>query len=318
MNTDVYLKQLKQDGILILNDFVSEQWLTDMQQSFNHKLEHINFNSTSGYQRYEMYRDYVENLLMVDPSFMKFAVQPELVKIIKGYISENLILKESRGWRTRIVKKHFHSWHKDGWYDKKIYSKPPKQLKVVIYLTDVTSGSFSYIKGSHRKIKSNPHILHEHFTNEFIEPYKEDIVFALGKAGTVIIFDTSGIHCQNSPNLSPRNAAFYTYNDAEICIDSSELAYGRYGQLFVSNEFINDGFTVEDLRILGFFQKKSGNKAAQNLTRYPILSSLVRAEVEAAVYLHQYVFSNVHRVVNRLIRSKNRISHKLFKRSTKQ
>jgi hypothetical protein len=76
MDTQLYLNQLHQDGILILENFIPETQLLQMQQAFNHKLGQLNFNSTNGYQRYEMYRDYVEDLMTVDAAFVNFAVHP--------------------------------------------------------------------------------------------------------------------------------------------------------------------------------------------------------------------------------------------------
>lgn len=302
------LSQLEKDGIMVLQDFVEPSELNRMQQAFNKRLENLSFNSTQGYQRYEMYRDYVEDLLLCDQSFMRFAVNPRLINIIKDYVSQDAILKECRGWRTRIVKKKFHGWHKDGWYDKKIHLTPPKQLKAVIYLTDVDSGSFSYIRGSHKSIKANPKVLHEHFNDAFIETNKNDIVYTPGKAGTVIIFDTSGIHCQSSPNLSPRHAAFYTYHSPTVSIDASELEYGRYGPLLINNAIIDDTFTLDDLKIIGFFQKEYGCIGEQLLTRNPVLSSIVRTELEMSIYLHEYVFSFFERVSNKL----KKVSSKLI------
>lgn len=300
MDTDAYIEQLKKDGILILENFISEEMLSHMQEAFKNQLNHIQFNSTSGFQHYEMYRDFVEDLMALDASFVQFALKPELCAIVKGYISPNAIVSECRGWRTRIVKEPFHAWHKDGWYDKKTYSEPPKQLKAAIYLTDVTSGSFSYVKGSHVNIKSNPQVLHEHFSNAFLETYKKDMVFALGKAGTVVIFDTAGVHCQNNPNLSPRHAAFYTFNTPDVRLDASEVEYGRYGKLLINNTFVDDTATLEDLKFLGFFQKKSARKTTIESIRFPTLSAIVKAETELTVYFHKYVISNIKRVLHRL------------------
>lgn len=294
------LSQLEKDGIIILQNFVPSSDLNRMQKAFNNRLEKLNFNSTLGFQRYEMHRDYVEDLLACDQSFMRFAVNPVLINIVREYISSDAILKECRGWRTRIVKKKFHGWHKDGWYDKKVYKTPPKQLKAVVYLTDVNSGSFSYIKGTHKSIKPNPTLLHEHFSDAFIARLKEDIVYASGSAGTVVIFDTSGIHCQSSPNLSPRHAAFYTYHSPAVSIDSSELEFGRYGPLLINNAIIDDTFTIDDLKIIGFFQKEFGSMGQQALTRNPILSSMVRSQVEMSIYLHEYIFSFYKRVAAKL------------------
>ncbi len=301
------LSELNEKGIIVLQNFVEPNELKSMQVAFNQRLEHLNFNSTLGYQRYEMYRDYVEDLLSCDKSFMRFAVHPTLVSIVKDYISSDAVLKECRGWRTRIVKKKFHGWHKDGWYDKKIYDTPPKQLKIGIYLTDVNSGSFSYLKGSHKSVKSNPNILHEHFNDAFIEQQKENIIYANGPAGTVVIFDTSGIHCQSSPNLSPRNAVFYAYHSPTVVIDASELEYGRYGPLLINNAIIDDSFTIDDLKIIGFFQKDFGSIGKQALKRNPILSSIVRNEVEMSVYLHEYLFSFFDRVTNKLKKIHNNL-----------
>lgn len=297
-----YLNKLEQDGILIIPNFVSGELLKSMQNSFTNNLTKLNFNSTIGFQRYEMYRDYVEDLLSIDPSFVKFAVNPFVMDIVKSYISTDAIVQECRGWQTRIVKEQFHAWHKDGWYDKNIYmnTNPPKQLKAMIYLTDVETGPFSYIKGSHRNISTNPNILHEHFSNEFIKNHEQDIVHAIGKAGTVIIFDTSGVHCQHSPNLSLRHAVLYTFNIPNISIDQSELDYGRYMPLLIRNEFIDDTFSIDQLKFLGFLQKAKPAFNPQKYTRYSTLASLIRFELEATIYFHYYVGSNFKRIINKI------------------
>lgn len=276
MDMQQKLNQLQQDGIIILENIIPEQLISNMQNAFSHRLKRLNFNSTMGSQRTEIYRNYVEDLLSVDQSFLKTIILPTIQFFVKQYISNDAVLMEARGWETKIVKKEFHGWHKDGWYDKKIYVEPPRQLKVAIYLTDVETGPFAYVKGSHKNVKSDPFVLHKHYSDEFVGQYKNDIVKVTGKAGTIIIFDTAGIHRQMSPNLSERRAIFFTFHSPDSQIDPSELEYGRYGPIIINNLFVDEDVTLEDLKFLGFFQKHYASVGSQQSIRFPWLSWLIK------------------------------------------
>ena len=90
-------------------------------------------------------------------------------------------------------------WHRDTIYD--------KQFKAIVYLTDVdeSNGPFQYISGTHT-LKSKYDLIkryqftHEHnrVTHKDAITMSEDPNYPLqtfpGKAGTVILADTSGIH----------------------------------------------------------------------------------------------------------------------------
>ena len=73
-------------------------------------------------------------------------------------------------------------------------------LKVFIYLNDVTSknGPHCYVESSLKKahtIIPNENKLSERLTDEFVEEhFADDILYIKGKAGTIIIEDTHGIH----------------------------------------------------------------------------------------------------------------------------
>ena len=70
-------------------------------------------------------------------------------------------LTEAKGWKSLPTKRDFHGWHGDAWYDQNAATSIPREVKLAIYLSDVRSGAFNYIKGSHRKQHPRPVKNHE-------------------------------------------------------------------------------------------------------------------------------------------------------------
>lgn len=111
-------------------------------------------------------------------------------------------------------------WHRD--------DKNGRQLKFILYLTDVTekNGGFNYIKYTHNPINRVKYCakigwdLNKHqFTQQEVEklPIKYEITDVIGKAGDLIIVDTSGIH-KGSPIKTGSRIALtqYLWNLNEI------------------------------------------------------------------------------------------------------
>ena len=107
-------------------------------------------------------------------------------------------LVDACGWETIATRRDFHGWHADGWYAPGTVPKP-KEVKLGCYLTDVSSGHFQYIKGSHYADEPA-----RHWLDREVEPMRDRIVDAKGPAGICFLFDTSGVHRQSVPVLEPR------------------------------------------------------------------------------------------------------------------
>lgn len=121
-------------------------------------------------------------------------------------------LCEAKGWQSLRTLKDFHGWHGDMWYDQtKVAGSIPREVKLAFYLSDVKSGAFQYITGSHGK--TTPHHLQR---GEVQDLPMERMVEFLGAAGSAVLFDTSGIHRQGIPILEPRQAVFYNYHDPDV------------------------------------------------------------------------------------------------------
>lgn len=148
-----------------------------------------------------------------------------------------------------------------------------------MYLTDVRSGAFNYIKGSHRK--QHPRMVR----NDEVKGIPEsDVAHLLGVAGTAFLFDTSGIHRQGVPMLEERHAIFYNYHDPSIRLQQEDVNYYRYHPLILNAAFLG-GLTAKDQRILGFGNKTNYIHSFERQSKHSLIQSLAHSLFLAKLYL---------------------------------
>jgi hypothetical protein len=242
-------EQLDRDGVVRLPGLLTQQQLRDVQHAFNTRLKRLRWNNLEGYEKTEPYRHMIENLLLIEQGFLDLAIHPTVKGILNRYIGNRYELVEARGWRSLPTKRDFHGWHGDGWYDQSAVDYIPKEVKLAVYLTDVRSGAFNYIRGSHRKQAPRPIR-----TVELPEVPASQIEELNGPAGSAFMFDTSGIHRQSVPMLEPRHALFYNYHDPDVPLSPEDIQGDRYHPLLLNAAFLGN-LTAEDQRILGFGNK---------------------------------------------------------------
>ncbi len=247
---DRIITELERDGIALLPDLLDDSRLRAMQHSFNTRLKRLRWNNFDGYEKIEPFRHMVENVLTLEQGFIDIALHPIVKRAVREYIGTQFELVEAKGWLSLPTKRHFHGWHGDAWYDQSVVETIPRELKMGIYLSDVETGAFSYIRGS--QCQTHP----RNFRKEEMDNLEsEQLTVIAGKAGSAFLFDTSGIHRQSTPILSPRHAVFYCYHDPSIPLQPEDLTYNRYHPLVLNAAFLG-GLSREDQEILGF-----GNKA---------------------------------------------------------
>lgn len=240
------VQALETDGCVRLPPLFSGDVLREMQSAFAGRLRNLRWNNCDGYERGERMRLTVADVLTLSQGFVDLALHPLVIAVLDEYLGKTYSLNEAKGWKSLPTRRDFHGWHSDMWYDQtKITDRVPREVKVAFYLTDVTSGAFQYIKGSHGKAPFH---------------LKKDDVAALpldrleeftGPAGTAVMFDTSGIHRQAVPILEPRQAVFYNYHDSSIPLQQEDVEYYRYHPLLLNAAFLGN-LTPEAMRILGF------------------------------------------------------------------
>ncbi|HMG74670.1 MAG TPA: phytanoyl-CoA dioxygenase family protein [Pyrinomonadaceae bacterium] len=288
--------ELETNGIVVLPSIVSPEQLRGMQLAFESRLRRIRWNNFEGYQRTELYRHMVEDVLVLDQGFIDLALHPLVKEILTRYLGTEYELTEAKGWKSLPTTYDFHGWHGDTWYDQAIEQTIHREIKLGMYLTDVKSGAFKFIKGSHRQ--QHPRNLNK---AEARALPLADLFELSGPAGTVFMFDTSAIHRQSIPILEPRQAIFFGYHDPKIPLQPDDIDYYRYHPLLLNAAFLGD-LSTDDQRILGFGNKTNFQPAFQRQDQPPLIYEVFATSHGARLHiqhLQQRIVARLKRVFRR-------------------
>jgi hypothetical protein len=267
--------QLEADGIVIIPDFLDPERLQGMQRAFAHRLRRLRWNDFDGYEKTERFRHMVQDVLALEQGFVDAALHPLVKATLTDYIGPSFALVEAKGWLSLPTTEDFHGWHGDGWYDQQQVAGLQREVKLAIYLTDVRSGAFTYVKGTHGKLHPRS------YSDADVARFDQSlIVQALGPAGTAILFDTSGIHRQSTPILEPRHAVFYNYHDPSVPLRHEDVKYNRYHPLLLNAALLGD-LTEEDRRILGFGDKRQFVPAYERTSRHETFQATITTLLNA-------------------------------------
>lgn len=255
--------ELEDTGIVVFHDLVPPAQLRSMQLAFRSRLKRMRWSDIDGYLKNDRYRHMVPDVLTLDPGFLELPLHPRVKEIARAYLGDRYALVEAKGWLSVPTRRDFHGWHGDAWYDQTRVKEVQRELKLAIYLTDVRSGAFNYIKGTHKQI--HPRVIRDDEVGTWSD---HEIVDVVGPAGTVFMFDTSGVHRQATPILEPREAVFYNFHDPSIPLQSEDVAYNRYHPLILNAAFLG-GLSEDDERILGFGERKNFVPAFERKSAHP-------------------------------------------------
>jgi hypothetical protein len=284
--------ELEERGIVLLPDLLTTEQLRGMQSAFESRLRRMRWNDVDGYEKTEPYRHMVQDVLTLDQGFVDLALHPRVKEILSEYLGNRYELVEAKGWKSVPTRKDFHGWHGDAWYDQKQVQHIPREVKLAVYLTDVNSGAFNYIIGSHRRQHPRP------VKNSEVQDVPNSrIVEALGPAGMAFMFDTSGTHRQGVPMLVERHAVFLNYHDPDVPLQQEDLDYYRYHPLILNAAFLGQ-LSAEDHRILGFGNKTNCVHAFERRAKHTALQCIFRNIFTAklhADYLHQRILGRLRR-----------------------
>ena len=268
--TSVFAQELEANGVVVIPGLVKGDQLAGMQRSFASRLQRMRWNDFDGYEKTERFRHMVQDVLTLDQGFVDVALHPLVTEAIREYVGPKFALVEAKGWKSLPTRRDFHGWHGDAWYDQTVVQGIPREVKLGLYLTDVTSGAFHYIKGSHGQQAPRG------VRNSELEDTPPDRILEVkGTAGTAFLFDTSGIHRQGMPILEERRAVFYNYHDPAVPLQKEDVDYYRYHPLLLNAAFLG-GLSEEDRRILDFgnktnyipgFERQPGHTGFQTAAR---------------------------------------------------
>jgi len=268
--SDDLVKALDRDGIVRLPGLVSAQQLASMQEAFAARLSGVRWNHFDGYERTEIYRHMLQDVLTLDKGFVDLALHPRVIGTLNGYLGAGFRLTEAKGWKSLATRQYFHGWHGDAWYDQDALREIPREVKLAFYLTDVESGEFQYVRGSHRQ--QHPRNVSDAWVQSLDLSRLERLS---GPAGSAFLFDTSGVHRQATPILEDRQAIFYAYHDPAVPLQAEDVAYHRYHPLLLNAAFLGN-LSEEDRHILGFGDKSHYIHAFAHAERFRWLQRAFR------------------------------------------
>src|SRR5438128_1813394 len=227
------VEELERSGVVVLPPLLTDEQLRGMQDAFAARLTHVRWNNSDGYQRTEVYRLMIEDVLQLAQGFVDVGIHPLVKEIVSRYVGPNYQLTEAKGWKSLPTKYDFHGWHGDRWYEQMPGAPIHREVKLGMYLTDVHSGAFNFLKGTHQQ--QHPHNLKKDEVNALP---MDQVIEMSGVAGTAFLFDTSILHRQGIPMLEPRQAIFYAYHDASVALQQEDIDYYRYHPLLLNAAFL--------------------------------------------------------------------------------
>ena len=188
-----HAERLCRDGLLILPEFLPQDQLRELQYEFSRLVADV--SPTRGeVGQFQLRQERVRKSLPISA----LAVDPVLRAFAEYYWGKKAILVSADGYRiepANIPDRGSFQWHHDG---------KRKQLRAMVLLTGVRENGqrMDYIPGSHR-IWYPYHARNDNrFTVEEAMKLGAPVPCA-GPAGTIVLFDTNGLHRGNR-NLGPR------------------------------------------------------------------------------------------------------------------
>ena len=255
-------KKIKSSGFFYYEEALSEKFINSIKESFSSSDLSLNINYLSGVHTKTQY--FNTNILAISKAFYKLCTSKLILNICSLFLESSYFrLKAVRYYET--FKNNKMRWHTDTKTSKKF--SEIKGLIFIIYITDVYDGEFQYIDGSHKDSKN---FKKNDFTYEEISKLysQKNIISFKGKKGSIIIYNTAGIHRAN-PDIkskkSPRKSLFFqvdlSTNSETIIINPSFINpsqkeifyYLGFGEKNTYDSFPST--TIEDLPFKKFLYR---------------------------------------------------------------
>ena len=221
------LKNLKDDGLVILPNFISEANLTKMNQEIKPWLKRISFNNNFSSSIIGN-NQWIAHLGLCSKSAINIALDKDLIIFLEKFFNKSISLAEFTFQKKIISEKKIINWHID----------KGKGIMVFIFLTHINSetGATKFIPKTHKikfnENRANQKGIAEYLDNLVIEKKINRSVQVVGGPGTVVIFNPSTWHSLPAFTKAGREVIWLKY----IPKTSNEEAVDHlYRQTFLSD-----------------------------------------------------------------------------------
>ena len=250
INTSEIADQIKKIGYFKYEGALSDEFIENIQKDVEKAGLSLNNNGVGGGYFTHGSQFFLTHMLASSKSFYNYCTNSRILNFCKQIFGNQFRLKALRYYEN-FGGQHM-MWHTDN----RLYEKNKKGethtsspgIIFLAYVDDVNDGEFQYIKGSHVWSGKNTH--HDYTVDYVKKNFEKDIVGFKGKKGTILIYNTWGVH-RAKPTTNTDFVRKTLFFQVEKDINHSE-------PILLNPEFITE-FNDDIKMYLGFGKKATNN-----------------------------------------------------------
>ena len=250
INTSEIADQIKKIGYFKYEGALSDEFIENIQKDVEKAGLSLNNNGVGGVYNTHGSQFFLTHMLASSKSFYNYCTNSRILNFCKQIFGNQFRLKALRYYEN-FGGQHM-MWHTDN----RLYEKNKKGethtsspgIIFLAYVDDVNDGEFQYIKGSHVWSGKNTH--HDYTVDYVKKNFEKDIVGFKGKKGTILIYNTWGVH-RAKPTTNTDFVRKTLFFQVEKDINHSE-------PILLNPEFITE-FNDDINMYLGFGKKATNN-----------------------------------------------------------
>ena len=250
VNTSEIVKQIREIGYFKHEGALSEEFVSNINKDVKNAGLSLNNNGVGGVYFTHGNQFFLTHMLASSKSFYEYCTNSRIINFCKEIFGNQFRLKALRYYEN-FGGQHM-MWHTDN----RLYEKNKKGethtsspgIIFLAYIDDVEDGEFQYVKGSH--IWSGENTFHDYTVDHIKKNYEKDIVGFKGKKGTILIYNTWGVH-RAKPTMNKNFVRKTLFFQVEKDINHSV-------PILLNPEYINE--VNDDIKMyLGFGKKATNN-----------------------------------------------------------
>ena len=212
-SADEIAQAIHTDGFFKMEGGLTPEFLDQVLKDVGEHPFEINKNWVSGVYANQQF--YVTHMLAVSQAYTDLVTHPKVFEICGKLLGDTFRLKAMRYYET--FGKHHMQWHTDNKTDRGFAHIPG--LIFIAYLADVTDGEFQYVRGSQQW---SGETAYSDYPDALIEEkHGKDIVSFKAPRGTVLVYDTYGIH-RARPVKDPKFVRKSMFFQVDSKVESAE------------------------------------------------------------------------------------------------
>jgi hypothetical protein len=179
-------KEIKSSGFFAFERALTPAFLDQIAQDVERSRFGLNANMVTGVYVNQQY--FLTHMLAVSKAFFDYCTHAKVFDISQELLARPFRLKALRYYET--FGGYHMQWHTDNKTDRGV--APIPGIIFIAYVSDVRDGEFQYVKGSQQW---SGVIAYNDYADAYIdEKYAKDVVSFKLPRGSIVIYDTYGIH----------------------------------------------------------------------------------------------------------------------------